>query len=99
MRGSLIFKAVACLLVSLPFTNCSIALETDSLEQGCPTGEKNCDGCVRIDSPAHGCSSDGCEPCPLSSHQIPYCVSGSCMHVCLDGFIGANCDQPQPPGR
>jgi hypothetical protein len=73
---------------------CTLAVDTSDLDRGCPTGEKLCEGnCVRIDSPAYGCSPDVCEPCALKNAE-PECHAGVCrVAACLQGFGCADCSR------
>ena len=80
-RLSLVFAplALACFA-------CSLIVETEDIDAGCPTGQKKCGQiCVGIDDPAYGCDQR-CDPCQLIN-AIPMCEEGMCkVKACLYGF-------------
>jgi hypothetical protein len=78
---------------------CSLVVDTDEIDEGCPTGTKLCEGsCVEIDDPTYGCGDEGCEPCEtdgdgnaLNDRIVPACKAGTCtVGRCTDGY---GCDR------
>lgn len=71
-------RALALLGVGL-VGGCLTTLDLDELQQGCPVGQKECDGtCVATDDPTLGCATDSCEPCPGPANRLACDESGAC---------------------
>jgi hypothetical protein len=71
---------------------CSLAVDADSLNEGCPGGTKLCDGsCVSASDPERGCARTTCQPCALD-HANPICSpAGECIvATCIGRY--ENCD-------
>lgn len=83
-------KLAAGLAALLSLASCLVVFDADRLNEGCPEGEKNCDGvCVSTQDPEFGCARATCAPCVLGSLHILEAVCGS------DGDCGvASCEDP-----
>ena len=71
---------------------CSLAVDPDTLNEGCPAGAKLCGGaCVSSSDPESGCGRATCQPCALD-HSNPICSpAGECIvGTCLGRY--ENCD-------
>jgi hypothetical protein len=71
---------------------CSLAVDTNPLNEGCPDGTKLCDGaCVSTSDTETGCGRASCQPCALN-HANPVCSpAGECIvGTCLGRYD--NCD-------
>jgi len=75
---------------------CSLAVNTDPLQEGCPSGQKKCEvagepRCVSASDPAFGCARVSCVPCTLP-HAVEVCDSkGECaVGTCIPEY--QNCD-------
>ena len=85
-----------CLALSVD--SCSLVLETNSLNEGCPERTKPCFGkCVSKDLPQYGCGRAGCIPCGLP-HAKANCNAESVCGIaeCVPPF--ADCDQDPTNG-
>jgi hypothetical protein len=77
---------------------CSLVVDTDEIDAGCPARTKFCDGkCVDVDDATFGCSDEGCDPCltdvdgdPFGDRFVPECRDGAC--VVGDCAFGYGCD-------
>ncbi|HEX6274332.1 MAG TPA: hypothetical protein VFZ53_14925 [Polyangiaceae bacterium] len=66
---------------------CSLLVETDVIDEGCPANTKFCGGaCVSVDDPAYGCTPGDCIPCErdqssllIGNRFIPKCENGQCV--------------------
>lgn len=81
--------------------NCSLVVEPDPLDDGCPSGTKICGEpavCVRNDLPEYGCASPGfCGSCSLPGAQARCDGLGRCaIGGCLPGF--RDCDDADDNG-
>jgi hypothetical protein len=85
LRGALTIAGLTALA-------CSLAVDPDTLNEGCPTGTKLCAGvCVSNSDPETGCARATCQPCALD-HANPICSpAGECIvGTCLGRY--ENCD-------
>jgi hypothetical protein len=84
---------------------CSLLVDTDAIEDGCPAGMKVCPGtgeCVVTNDPKFGCADPRCEPCikdrtgkAFGARYVPTCNAGACdIGACLYGYGCEDCDQP-----
>lgn len=83
------------LCVVLAAAGCSLLVETDHIEAGCPEGWKACgETCVRQDDPRYGCHPAECfEPCSIENGE-PMCAASDCVvKRCLWGHreCGGRC--------
>jgi len=77
---------------------CSLIVDTDEIDEGCPASTKYCGGrCVRIDDATYGCTDEGCDPCltdldgdPFGDRFVPQCQNGACVPG--DCAFGYGCD-------
>jgi hypothetical protein len=77
---------------------CSLAVDPDDLNPGCPSGTKLCDGaCVSASDPETGCGRATCQPCALD-HANPICSpAGECIvGTCIGRY--ENCDDESRNG-
>jgi hypothetical protein len=81
-------------LALLALVGCSLVVETQDLDKGCPTGQRLCEGaCVSNTDPAYGCTPGVCGPPCTQPNGIPHCVDGLCaLKVCRYGFGCPGCD-------
>jgi hypothetical protein len=82
-----------CFLVLLGFmASCTLAVDTDALNEGCGEGTKLCDGvCVSILDTETGCGSPSCVPCALQHADVLCAPSGACViATCTDPY--EDCD-------
>jgi hypothetical protein len=77
---------------------CSLAVDTDALQGGCPADSKPCDGkCVSRSDPDYGCSADGCRPCVIARATARCGESGLCVvATCQGDFADCNDDGDAP---
>ncbi len=73
--------------------SCTLAVDTDTLNEGCPEGRKLCDGvCVSILDTETGCGTDACVPCSLQNADVLCAPSGACViATCTDPW--EDCDR------
>lgn len=90
-----VFGIIAALV-----TSCSLLVDDGGLDDGCPVGQKACQGrCVSEDDPDFGCASGSCSPCPAgeggaaSETRVIACVHGECASLCAFGFGCDACDK------
>ena len=91
MRMRAVKVALAGLLV-LGLAACSVFVDLSSLDEGCGSGNKLCDGvCVSGSDPDKGCARSGCQPCALP-HATPVCANdGTCaIAACIGSW--EDCD-------
>jgi hypothetical protein len=72
--------------------SCSLAVDADSLNEGCPNGTKPCGSeCVSASDPDRGCGRASCQPCALQ-HATAICSpEGECIVGSCQGKY-ENCD-------
>jgi hypothetical protein len=73
--------------------SCTLAVDTDLLDEGCAQGTKNCDGvCVSTQDTETGCGRvNNCTPCALENAD-PICApSGECVIATCSG-ANEDCD-------
>lgn len=59
---------------------CTLAVDTERLDEGCPEGTKACDGeCVSTLDTATGCGRPGCAPCSLQNADSLCAPNGDCV--------------------
>jgi hypothetical protein len=64
----------------------------------CGPGLKLCGGSCRPPDALIGCSSQGCEPCPVATNAEAYCEGEQCKLRCKAGFSGDSNGQCMPNG-
>jgi hypothetical protein len=77
---------------------CSLIVDTEEIDAGCPTNTKFCGGkCVGVDDATYGCTDEGCDPCltdldgdPFGDRFVPQCRNGACVPG--DCAFGYGCD-------
>jgi hypothetical protein len=74
-------------LLSLGFAACTLVVDADELDSGCPTGEKRCPrGCVSTQDPAYGCAAARCDqPCPQANATARCASDGTCAIASCSG--------------
>jgi hypothetical protein len=77
---------------------CSLAIDLDPLDQGCPADTKPCnDTCVPLDSTKTGCGRlNTCAPCALYHAKSGACRSDTnecIVSECQDGFLDCEAEQ------
>lgn len=96
-------RKVLCLSLGLLFgsilaTSCTVALDAGSLESGCPTNTKLCDGtCVAADDPELGCGRTTCQPCALPRASSVCGPDGECLVASCSGSY-ENCNDDSRDG-
>lgn len=80
--------------VSVLAFSCMQVVDTDALDQGCPSDQKACDGrCVSRQNPDFGCAADGCRPCVIPNATAHCSATGSCIVAsCRGDFLDCNRD-------
>jgi hypothetical protein len=85
--------------IALGVFACSFIVETERIDEGCPSGTKFCGGkCVGVNDPAYGCSAAGCDPCErddrgniIGNRFVPKCQDEECViDQCPEGY---GCDK------
>lgn len=71
---------------------CVLTTDPDSLSEGCPEGQKHCDGqCVFTSDEEYGCARAGCSPCGLPNATSQCNPEGQCaVSSCIGAF--SDCD-------
>jgi hypothetical protein len=76
---------------------CSVVVDAEPLEEGCPEGTKACEvapgklSCVSRGDPEYGCARDSCVPCWLPHAREVCGANGECSVGTCD-FNYRNCD-------
>lgn len=73
---------------------CLQVVDTDALDEGCPSGQKPCNGsCVPSTDPDFGCSNPDCHPCVIPNATAHCGANGSCIvATCRGDFLDCNHD-------
>ena len=68
--------------------SCSLAVETNTLNEGCPSDKKACDGqCVSTQLPQYGCANSNCVPCVMEHAKATCTGDGKCsVGACAPRF-------------
>jgi len=90
--------ACVALLFGVFSNGCVLAVDSGSLSEGCPAGEKACGGrCVSAKDPEYGCGGLSCQPCALPNATSLCLQSGECgIAACLGTFD--DCDDDDKNG-
>ena len=79
-------------LLAVGVPSCSVVIDAGTLDEGCPSTQKVCDGiCVPKSDPTQGCSRQTCAPCVLSHATATCDADGQCAVGTCDGAY-ADCD-------
>src|SRR5690606_25667998 len=74
-----VLRWLFCISVTLCGFGCSLFVDTEQLNEGCPPDTKACDDrCVSTSDPAYGCGNRTCQPCVLPSATSVCDTSGEC---------------------
>ena len=73
---------------------CLQVVDTDALDEGCPGGQKPCNGrCVPNTDPDFGCANANCNPCVIANATAHCGADGSCIvATCRGEFLDCNHD-------
>lgn len=77
---------------------CTLAVDAGELQEGCPTGQKECFGqCVSVNDRDFGCAGSSCTPCTFPGATSRCGSDGECaLGVCTGS--NRNCNQDESDG-